>query len=257
MDVPASPCDIDRKTATALVSVVTVVFNDRQGIARTIESVLAQDYPHLEYIVIDGGSTDDTLEIVTGFGDAISRVVSGRDRGVYDGMNRAVATATGEYILFMNSGDVFSSPDALSRLMSQSAPGREQVLFGGWTRRSPDGRHTDCRPDLRCGSFNHQAVAYSRSIHSWHGGYAVVPGLTTADYLFFATLFASPRVELRTVDALVATIDTQGISAGPQTFAQKWAIDFLRGSVSQPRLALALLLHPIYTLFKRWLRWTR
>lgn len=257
MDVRACSSTIDGQTVAARVSVATVVYNDRHGIARTIESVLAQDYPQLEVVVIDGGSDDGTREIVSSFGDAIHRFVSGPDRGVYDGMNRAVATASGDFMLFMNSGDVFSSPDALSRLMAPASPQAEQVLFGAWTRRSPDGRRVDCRPDLRSGSFNHQAVAYSRSIHSWHGGYAVVPGLTTADYLFFATLFASPRVELRTVDALVATIDTQGISAGPQTFAQKWTIDFLCGRVSRPRLALALVLHPLYSLLKRCLPWKR
>jgi hypothetical protein len=114
-----------------------------------------------------------------------------------------------------------------------------------------------CSPDLASGRFNHQAVVYSRAIHRWHGEYLSIPGLSTADYLFFATLLDSPDVACRTSDALLAVIDVDGVSAGLQTFSQKHAADYLTGRTSRLRLAAVLLLHPLYSTLKRRLRGRR
>lgn len=243
------------RDATPRISVITVVYNGAQEIRRTIESVLAQDVPGLEYIVVDGASTDGTAAIVRSFGQAINRLVSEPDRGVYDAMNKGLSLARGTWLLFMNCGDRFCGPQALSMLLAGAdARGGEQMLFGGWIREGdPDGDRP-CRPDLQRGAFNHQALAYSRSIHAWHGHYAVVPGFSAADYLFFGTLLDSPRVCGRVVDTEVARIDVNGLSAGLQTFSQKHAIDFLRGRISRHRMALLLLLHPIYHRLKRLLK---
>lgn len=239
------------------ITVATVVFNGRRDIARTIESVLGQDHAHVEYVIVDGGSSDGTQDVVRGFGAAIDLFVSEPDHGVYDAMNKAVDLASGEFILFMNCGDVFAGPTAISDLLAAATPGEEQALFGRWIRRGDPGGDRPCAPDLEHGSFNHQAVAYSRAIHRWHGHYAVVPGLTTADYLFFATLLGSRRAACRTVDATVAVIDVNGLSAGLQTFSQKQAIDYLCGRIGRSRLLLTLALHPAYHRLKRLLHWKR
>lgn len=239
------------------ITVATVVFNGRRDIARTIESVLGQDHDHVEYIIVDGSSSDGTQDVVRGFGAAIDRFVSEPDHGVYDAMNKAVELARGEFILFMNCGDVFAGPTAVSDLLTAATPGEEQALFGRWIRRGGPGGDQACAPALERGSFNHQAVAYSRTIHHWHGHYAVVPGLTTADYLFFATLLKARRAACRTVDATVAVIDVNGLSAGLQTFSQKQAIDYLCGRIGRSRLLLGLALHPAYHRLKRLLHWKR
>ena len=191
--------------ATTRISVITVVYNGAQEIRRTIESVLTQDLPELEYIVVDGASIDGTAAVVQSFSQDIDCFISEPDRGVYDAMNKAVALARGEYLLFMNCGDVFTGPTAVSALLAQARHGEEAVLFGHWIRRGGPGGDQACRPDLARGVFNHQALAYSRSIHRWHGPYAVVPGLTTADYLFFATLMRTRRVASRVVRSVAAS----------------------------------------------------
>ena len=242
----------------ALISVVTVVYNGAHEIARTIASVLQQDCPSVEYVVIDGNSTDGTQDIVRGYGDAIARFVSEPDRGVYDGMNKGAAVARGEFILFMNCGDVFASPQALSQLLAAATPGQEQALFGSWLRQEGPGVARLCAPVLERGLFNHQSVAYSRSVHAWHGPYAVVKGLTTADYLFFATLMRTRRIPCTTVDTTVALIDVNGISAGLQTFAQKQAIDYLCGNTSRLKMAFYVVAHPPYHHIKKFLkRWAK
>lgn len=107
-----------------LFSIVTVCFNASNLIEKTIKSVLAQDFSDYEYIIQDGGSTDDTLEIINKFkGDFEMRNIpyiinSGRDKGIYDAMNKAVSTAHGEYIIFMNADDCFYSKSVLSSVYS-------------------------------------------------------------------------------------------------------------------------------------------
>jgi glycosyltransferase involved in cell wall biosynthesis len=176
------------------LSIVTVVFNGRCEIARTIDSVLAQDYPKIEYIVIDGASTDGTRAIIQQYKEKLDILVSETDDGIYDAMNKAISRASGEFILFMNSGDVFASPNAVASSMCFAKTGIDQILFGGWIRRKADNSMISCVPKIDMGLFNHQAVIYSRNIHSWHGNYLSVKGLTAADYLFFATLFYSTKV---------------------------------------------------------------
>ncbi|WP_134089474.1 glycosyltransferase family 2 protein [Olivibacter sp. XZL3] len=103
------------------LSVITVVYNNVRDIERTIRSVLAQNYPNIEYIVIDGGSTDGTLKIVDQYKTRISKVVSERDKGIYDAMNKGIRLATGDYLLFMNSGDEIYAPDTVSNVFSSQA----------------------------------------------------------------------------------------------------------------------------------------
>lgn len=233
------------------ITVVTVVYNGVKNIARTIESTLAQTYPHTEYIIVDGESRDGTQQVVRSYGNRIDAFVSEPDRGIYDAMNKAVARASGEYILFMNCGDVFAGPDALTNAVQVASPGTEQVIFGGWVRVESEGGQRLCLPSLSAGLFNHQAILYSRAIHGWHGDYVSVRGLTTADYLFFLTLITSGAAAVKAIDEPIAMIDVGGVSSGVQTFSQKHAIDFLCGRTGRWRLILVLAVHPAYVGLKR------
>ena len=98
------------------VSVITVVRNAVDKIESTVKSVLAQDYDNVEYIVIDGCSTDGTLDVIGRYRDKISAFVSEKDGGIYDALNKGVMRATGEWIGIMNAGDVFASNDVLSKV---------------------------------------------------------------------------------------------------------------------------------------------
>jgi glycosyltransferase involved in cell wall biosynthesis len=105
-----------------LVAVVTVVWNDVQHIAQTLESVLGQTYPHLDYIVVDGGSKDGTVDVVKRYRSRLAAFVSEPDRGLYDAMNKGLALCRREaYVLFLNSGDVFAGPKALAKLFGSRA----------------------------------------------------------------------------------------------------------------------------------------
>lgn len=87
------------------ISIITIVYNNVRDIEHTILSVINQSYRHIEYIIIDGASTDGTLDIIQKYRGSIDILVSEKDAGIYDAMNKGLAKATGDYVLFLNSGD--------------------------------------------------------------------------------------------------------------------------------------------------------
>jgi len=102
------------------LSVITIVYNNVKHVERTLLSVLNQTYPNIEYIVIDGSSTDGTLDILKRYENRITKLLSEKDEGIYDAMNKGLAMATGDYVLFMNSGDEIYSPDTVANVFASA-----------------------------------------------------------------------------------------------------------------------------------------
>ena len=117
---------------TPLFSVITVTYNAAAVIEDTIQSVIAQTYHHVEYIIVDGASKDHTLDIVRRYQDHIARIVSEPDRGLYDAMNKGMAMATGDYLCFLNAGDSFHEDDTLLQVVHSLAPHETlpDVIYG-------------------------------------------------------------------------------------------------------------------------------
>lgn len=112
-----------------VISLITVVFNGEKYIGKTIESVLNQSYSHIEYIIVDGKSTDLTLEVVGSY-EGIDRVISEPDHGLYDAMNKGLKAATGDYVWFLNSGDQIYEKDTV-KLMTEGLTGSPDIIYGG------------------------------------------------------------------------------------------------------------------------------
>lgn len=100
------------------VSIITVVFNDVINIEKTITSVINQTYKNIEYIIVDGGSTDGTVDVIKKYEQYIACWISEPDKGIYDAMNKGIGIATGDFINFMNSGDTFYKPNTIEQLFS-------------------------------------------------------------------------------------------------------------------------------------------
>jgi glycosyltransferase involved in cell wall biosynthesis len=103
---------------TPKISIVTVVYNGAALIERTIVSVLSQTYTNIEYIIIDGASTDGTLELISTYKSKIALLHSGKDDGIYDAMNKGLKDATGDYILFLNAGDELFANDTIENIFA-------------------------------------------------------------------------------------------------------------------------------------------
>lgn len=101
-------------------SIITVVYNNVRDIEHTLKSVVSQTYKHVEYIVIDGLSTDGTLDVIEKYRPQVSVILSEKDNGIYDAMNKGLALATGDYVLFLNSGDELYSKETLANLAEVS-----------------------------------------------------------------------------------------------------------------------------------------
>lgn len=99
------------------ISIITVCFNSAETIRDTIESILFQSYKNIEYIIIDGGSKDKTLEIVNDYADKIHKIISEPDEGIYDAMNKGLALATGEVVGFLNSDDFYADSSVVEQIV--------------------------------------------------------------------------------------------------------------------------------------------
>ena len=119
------------------ISIITVVFNGQDHIGRTIESVIGQSYKDLEYIIVDGKSTDSTLEVIGGY-EGIDQLISEPDSGLYDAMNKGLKMATGSYVWFLNSGDQVYESDTVELLVAGEKRKRilDEASLGRKARRS-------------------------------------------------------------------------------------------------------------------------
>lgn len=157
----------------AVLSVITVVYNDEQNIERTIQSVLQQTYPFIDYIIIDGASKDKTLTIINKYRDRVSTIISEPDNGIYDAMNKGLALATGDYVLFMNSGDEIYAKNTVENIF---ACADDADIYYGETemindKRESLGRRRHKAPaqftwkSFKYGmSISHQAIYVKRSL---------------------------------------------------------------------------------------------
>ena len=155
-------------------SIVTVTWNAADVIAATLASVREQSCVDFEYLVVDGASTDDTLNMVRAAAIDNTRIVSEPDKGLYDAMNKAIGLAQGEYIIWLNAGDAFAAPDSLAR-MAVAAQSHPDVIYGqtqlvNSERQVVGKRHLTAPEHLTADSFKqgmlvcHQAFVARREI---------------------------------------------------------------------------------------------
>lgn len=220
------------------VSVITIVFNDCNNIENTLKSVISQNY-NLEYVVIDGGSTDGTINIIKKFENKIDLFISEPDNGVYDAMNKGIRNAKGEWIIFMNSGDVFNSETVINDIFSKEIPYNISFIYSDFYIQSR----------LNIASFEngmllHQSVIYKRQKHLEYGFYAVTKRYIISDYLFFLRF---KKEEIHKTDIIISRNSAAGVSSGKWCVLQRLCCDFVFNRISFPKLIIKLCYW--YTLF--------
>lgn len=112
------------------VSIITVVYNSVNTLSSCIDSVLAQDYDNIEYIIVDGLSTDGTSDVINRYAGEITKVISEKDNGIYDAMNKGIKCATGEIIGFLHSDDLFNDKYVLQRIAKAFIDNNADVVYG-------------------------------------------------------------------------------------------------------------------------------
>ncbi len=207
----------ERKTGSAgqpLISVVTVVFNGAKHIEETIRAVAAQTYVNVEHIVIDGGSTDGTVDVLRRYDDALGYWMSEPDSGVYDAMNKGVMQVRDpeSYILFANADDSLYSPDALQRVIEQGRG--EEILYGRMLLADDKvsavvGKRVEL-PDLALQTLCHPATFVRRRVFDSVGMFDTRYTIA-ADYDHIVRCFAAP-VSTRFVDVVVSRMRMGGLS---------------------------------------------
>lgn len=143
------------------LSIITINYNNAEGIRKTLASVAVQSYKQIEHIIVDGGSTDGSVDIIKEYADASKHTVvwsSEQDKGIYDGMNRGIKKATGDYIQILNSGDVLASSDVTERMVA-ALPEGVSIFYGNMLK-SYDGKTIINRDTCGSGMYTPESFLY-------------------------------------------------------------------------------------------------
>lgn len=219
------------------ISVVTVCYNAADTIERTMLSVLNQTYHDIEYIIIDGGSTDGTVDIIRKYADKIAYWASEPDKGIYDAMNKGIKVATGEWINFMNAGDIFCDKNVLTNIFSTGSVTEYSFLFSDYYVYEK-GKIIKIRASYEKGQLLHQSIIYKRKLHDRLGDYIVTPHYIVSDYLFFNLI---PANEMIKVDFPISLNQEGGVSGGEWCLFQKLCVDYIFKRITIQQLICILL----------------
>ena len=205
------------------LSIITINLNNAVGLEKTVQSVSKQTFQDFEYILIDGGSTDTSVDVINKLSDRITYFVSERDRGIYHAMNKGIGRARGEYCLFLNSGDWLTTPTVLEEVFAQNPQAdvvagdiyfydnQKQIVH--WHVRSPDEITAKA---LFLGTLPHQATFIRRRLFDLVGVYNEQLRIA-ADWLFFVDALLVHQCSYAHHPAAIAYFNMDGISCNPAT----------------------------------------
>lgn len=220
------------------ISIITVCYNAENEIEKTIESVIKQTFNDFEYIIIDGSSTDSTLNIVNSYKSYIQQIISEPDKGIYDAMNKGIKMANGEWVIMMNAGDQFASNTVLDEIFSSYIPDSIDFIYSDVLVKNRN-LWNICPMDFDNGGLNHQCVIYRKKLHQSIGYYIVTPKLIISDYLFFLQV---PRESVMKTSHIIAKYEGGGASSKfpARTYALCADVVFRRRSFSELLILLFL-----------------
>ena len=195
-----------------LISIITIVYNNKKLLEKTIRSVANQCYRSFEYIIVDGNSTDGTVDVIKKYETEISVWKSEKDNGIYDAMNKGVNMATGKWIFFLNAGDMFADENVLQKISSYLIA-KYDVVYGDILKHNKSGelyaKKSDSPGDRHKMYFCHQGVFCRTSICCeipFDNAYSL-----SADFKFFKLVFLK-GYRFKQTDIPITIFDTDGIS---------------------------------------------
>lgn len=219
------------------VSIITPCLNSEKTIANTIESVLNQTYRDIEYIIIDGGSTDSTIEIIKEYNSKFHsrmKFVSEKDKGIYDAMNKGIKMSKGSIIGIINSDDYYES-DAVENVIEHMTGDRYQVIYGYC--RILDGCHTinilkNRHENLVQGMIPHPTCFVTRDIYKDFGMFLTTFKIAN-DYELMIRLYKSNKVKFTQVNQITANFRKGGLCSDmKRAEREKALITYYYGMIS-------------------------
>ena len=205
------------------ISIITVAFNAADTLADTLRSVASQTHAEVEHIVIDGASTDGTLEIIARYGGHITQFISEPDNGIYDAMNKGLRLATGEVIGFLNADDVYADDGVLQRVAEIMAQNDVDAVFGDAefvnparpARRVRRYRSDHFRPDRIAWGWMpaHPSLFLRRKVYARFGHFRTDYRIA-GDFELVARIFHDGKLKYRYIDEIWVRMRTGGISTG-------------------------------------------
>ncbi len=226
------------------ISVITVVLNSKNELLKTIESVIKQTYDKYEFIIIDGCSTDGTRNIIKEYKKSIDYWLSEKDKGIYDAMNKGIACANGDWLIYLNAGDVFTEKEILE-YASRYLDNNVDLLYSDTCFRGRRERIFNC--DSSKLKVIHQSIIYRKKLHKEYGKYIVSNGLIVADYIFFNQVYSR---QWKKCDRIISLCDDMGVSSKKEMFYQKMGVDLFFGRRGRIYTAIILMFYPIYKILK-------
>ena len=201
-----------------MLSIITINYNRKSDLEATLKSVAEQSYGDFEYVVIDGGSTDGSVELLKSYSDEIDYWVSEPDKGIFDAMNKGIQAAKGEYLLFLNGGDIFLHPDALANAVDHLKSCKEDIVYGDiMVEMSYGGELRFSYPDtLNFRYFlehdlPHQATFIRRQLFDQYGLYDPHNKIN-ADWTFFVLTICKHQVSYRHIPCTFTRFQQGGIT---------------------------------------------
>lgn len=212
---------------TPLISIITVSYNAAETIEQTIFSVLDQNYEDYEYIIVDGGSTDGTVDIIKKYQDKITLWVSEPDKGIYDAMNKGIRLAKGEWMNFMNSGDCYYSNETLIQVF-KNCLGDLNIIYGGtflsYDKNTPakylePKKFESIKYSI---PFCHQSVFVKTKLLNEVG--FDLEYKYSADYDFFLKIYKQKKYFYKMVSFPISIYDMNGVSSGDAALKDNYMI---------------------------------
>lgn len=178
----------NKKNIMEKISIITICYNCSSELKRTLDSTIGQTYQNKEIIVVDGGSTNDTQNVLKAYRDKIDVLISEKDNGIYDALNKGIKASSGVWINCMNAGDTFADKDVLSNIFADSNVRKYSFLYSDYWGMTNDGQKLHKTTNRDTGSIVHQSTIYRKELHNKYGYYLVTHPYTVSDLLFFLSV---------------------------------------------------------------------
>lgn len=200
------------------ISIITINYNNDKGLAKTIASVMLQTFTDYEYIIVDGGSTDESVEVIKKHCSKITYWVSEKDKGIYNAMNKGILKASGEYCYFLNSGDCLWAPDTLQKVFE--AGSNAEIIYGNSINEESSQICYSCQSltlnYFFSGTIFHQAAFIKRSLFDKLGLYNEHLKVVS-DWEFFLKAIILQRSTYLYMNTIIASFEKPGMSGDDYT----------------------------------------